>query len=263
MKQVKENLDAFVESCCNILKTNLVGVYLHGSLAMGCFNSESSDIDILIVVDKDISFAEKRKLIDIVLEMPNRGINNDFEISVMLEEDTKHFKYPTPFLLHYSSLYKERYINDSEFTCGDGVDPDLASHITILTNRGFCLFGKPINEVFERIHKKYYIDSIINDIKSAKDGIGDSPVYYVLNLCRFLYFLREGAVSSKMEGGEWGFANLPILFRDTIKTALLGYQDKRSIQQLEQSKLVEFAEFMLKEIEAQYSIIQNSYQINP
>ncbi|MDF2804920.1 MAG: hypothetical protein K0S61_4825, partial [Anaerocolumna sp.] len=43
MKQVKEILDAFVESYCNILKNNLIGIYLHGSLAMGCFNPESSD----------------------------------------------------------------------------------------------------------------------------------------------------------------------------------------------------------------------------
>jgi streptomycin 3"-adenylyltransferase len=259
MKQVKEILDAFVESYCNILKNNLIGIYLHGSLAMGCFNPESSDVDILIVIEKDISFSEKRKLIDVILKLSDMGIKNDFEISVILEEDARHFKYPTPFVLHYSSMYKERYMNDSEFICGNGVDPDLASHITILTNRGICLFGKSINEVFEPVQKKYYIESIIGDIKSAKDSILDLPIYYILNLCRVLYFLREGVISSKKEGGEWGFENLPVPYKYIVKLALLGYKDKSNILQLEQSKLIEFADFMLKEIEAKYSLTLNSY----
>src|SRR4051812_32518722 len=33
----------------NILDNNLVGFYIHGSLAMGGFNPKSSDIDILVV----------------------------------------------------------------------------------------------------------------------------------------------------------------------------------------------------------------------
>jgi len=33
----------FIEQSKNILRDNLVGIYLHGSAAMGCFNPEKSD----------------------------------------------------------------------------------------------------------------------------------------------------------------------------------------------------------------------------
>ncbi|MDO4667672.1 MAG: nucleotidyltransferase domain-containing protein [Streptococcus sp.] len=45
----------FVENSHQILGENLVGIYLHGSVAMGCFNDKKSDIDLLVVVNNDIT----------------------------------------------------------------------------------------------------------------------------------------------------------------------------------------------------------------
>ncbi|QHS21759.1 nucleotidyltransferase domain-containing protein [Virgibacillus sp. MSP4-1] len=39
------------------LKANLIGIYLHGSLAMGCYQPGKSDIDILAVY----SFQKRRR----------------------------------------------------------------------------------------------------------------------------------------------------------------------------------------------------------
>jgi predicted nucleotidyltransferase len=255
MKQVNHTLEAFVESYSNILKTNLIGIFLHGSLAMGCFNPESSDIDILVVVEKDISFNEKRKLVDLVLKLSNESSKNDFEISVILKEDANSFKYPTPFILHYSSMYKERYINDPGFICGNGIDPDLSSHITIIIERGICLFGKQINQVFGPIPKEYYIKSIIGDIESAKESIVETPVYYILNLCRVLYYLREGVICSKKDGGEWGLFDLPEQYREVIKSALLTYEDAKNVLQFEPQSLAEFANFTIGKIEEEYDVV--------
>ena len=38
--EVGNLINSFVERSKDILKENLVGVYLHGSLAMGCFNPQ-------------------------------------------------------------------------------------------------------------------------------------------------------------------------------------------------------------------------------
>ncbi|WP_245585925.1 nucleotidyltransferase domain-containing protein [Paenibacillus pinihumi] len=37
------------------LGSNLAGIYVHGSVAMGCFNPEKSDLDLLVVVYKKLS----------------------------------------------------------------------------------------------------------------------------------------------------------------------------------------------------------------
>ncbi|MGN7761522.1 nucleotidyltransferase domain-containing protein [Paenibacillus sp. 22594] len=45
-------LDQVVAPFKEELKGNLLGIYLHGSLAMGCFNPLKSDVDFLVVVKK-------------------------------------------------------------------------------------------------------------------------------------------------------------------------------------------------------------------
>ena len=53
-------INSFVEKSKEILQDNLVGVYLHGSAVMGCYNPAKSDIDLIVVVkdsieDKDLA----------------------------------------------------------------------------------------------------------------------------------------------------------------------------------------------------------------
>jgi streptomycin 3"-adenylyltransferase len=47
-----------------ILGDNLVGVYLHGSLVLGDFSRERSDIDIMAVSDHALSPEQKRAVAD-------------------------------------------------------------------------------------------------------------------------------------------------------------------------------------------------------
>lgn len=231
-----------------ILNDNLVGIYLHGSLVMGCFNENSSDIDYIVVIKEKISFEIKRRIIDFLIDLSQYAPKKGVEMSIVLEGSIKNFIYPTPFELHYSKSIHERYINDTNYICGDLVDKDLAAHITVINHKGVCLYGKPINEVFGKVPDRYYIDSIIYDIENAQEEILNNPVYYVLNLCRVLYYLRERVVSSKYEGGEWAKEILPGKYFDLIEQAVNIYGDKIENIEWNEEELINFAEFMIKEI---------------
>ena len=52
-------LDEIVDKSKIIFKDNLTGIYLHGSLAMGCFNPNKSDIDLIIVIKNNITNIQK------------------------------------------------------------------------------------------------------------------------------------------------------------------------------------------------------------
>jgi streptomycin 3"-adenylyltransferase len=56
-------VNRIIDSYRAILKDNLVGFYLHGSLAMGCFNPGQSDVDFLAVVDHRLARDEKKSII--------------------------------------------------------------------------------------------------------------------------------------------------------------------------------------------------------
>jgi Nucleotidyltransferase domain. len=62
-REIKLILDEIVKSYYGILKDNLVGIYLHGSLALGCFNPKVSDIDFLIVVRDKLPLEVKREVV--------------------------------------------------------------------------------------------------------------------------------------------------------------------------------------------------------
>jgi streptomycin 3"-adenylyltransferase len=248
MLPTNQILDKIVYNYKNILQDNLVGIYLHGSLAMNCFNCNSSDIDFLVVVSVKLSFNVMRELVEVLLQLSENGPKKGFEMSVILESDAKNFKYPTPFVLHYSESHKEKYLSQPDYICGGFEDPDLAAHIVITQERGICLYGKPINQVFETVPKKYYIESIKNDVASSKEDIVDNPIYYILNLCRVLNFLLEGTICSKKEGGEWACFSLPQKYKDIIESALVTYNDANKLFSVNSERLIDFADFMLKEI---------------
>lgn len=247
MLPVQQILDEIVNSYHAILRENLLGIYLHGSLAMGCFNPDASDIDFLVVVREKPAFDEMRKLVAVLLGLSENGPGKGFEMSVLLEKDAKNFTYPTHFVLHYSESHKDRYANQPEYICGGFGDPDLAAHITILKERGICLIGKPIDEVFRIVPPKYYIESIKSDINNAKEEILDAPIYYILNLCRVLCYLQEGKICSKKEGGEWAITFLPEQYTDIIQSALKVYGGVNSVLEIEPKRLNDFADYMLRE----------------
>ena len=58
-------IEEFAKQSKRILQDNLVGVYLHGSAVMGCFNPDRSDIDLIVVVERPIPDAVKRDYLEI------------------------------------------------------------------------------------------------------------------------------------------------------------------------------------------------------
>ena len=229
-----------------IIKAELTGIYMHGSAAMGCF-TQYSDIDLLVVINKPLDTSIYRQLIDVILKLDNlpaKGV----EMSVVLKKHCFNFVYPTPFELHYSNSYYEKYNADSSFICGNDTDKDLACHFMVTRHRGICLTGEPINQVFANVSRQAFLDSIFYDIADAEKGIAEDPVYHILNLCRTLAYIREEKILSKAEGGLWAICHTDAKFHSIIKNASAEYANggKRSVYTY--SALNEFVKYMYSEI---------------
>jgi predicted nucleotidyltransferase len=217
-------LDRIVQGFRQLLGDNLVGIYLHGSLAMDSFNPHASDIDFLVVVrntlDLDTKHALVRLTLDLAADAPPKGL----ELSVVLVEYTRQIVYPTPFELHYSPAWHDAYLKSQVDLVTPQVDADLAGHFMITRRRGRCLYGQPIDAVFGAVPQGAYRDSILRDARQILDDITGSPVYSVLNLCRVIAYQQEGLITSKQEGGLWGLEHLDAAFHTLIQQALDAYQ---------------------------------------
>lgn len=249
MGALDELTNLFVQKCCEVFGKNLVGIYLHGSAAMGCFNVEKSDIDLIIVVNEAVSDGIKRRFMDAVVELNALAPKKGLELSVVKKDVCKPFVYPTPFELHFSNTHLEWYKRspDDYIARMRGVDKDLAAHFTIITRRGRTPFGENIGDTFGNVKKEYYFDSLWEDIKNAEEEISACPTYMALNLCRVLAYKKDGLVLSKREGGEWGLENLPARHCHLIQQALKDYESREPIE-IDLTAAREFAGYMVEAI---------------
>ena len=249
MNRLQMVTESFVKQSIEILGDNLVGVYLHGSAAMGCYNDEKSDIDLLVVIHSDMSDEEKRRYMDMVVELNKLAPTKGIEFSIVKKSVCKPFVYPTPFELHFSVAHLEWYkSNPQDYVLKmKGIDKDLAAHITILYHRGVCLWGEEIHDVFEAMGEKEYFDSIWYDIECAEEDILENPVYVILNLCRVLAFKQEKLILSKQEGGIWGLSHVPEAYCSLIQQALDEYASIGTME-LDEKEAVAYAKYMMEHI---------------
>ena len=149
-----------------ILDSKLTGVYLHGSLAAGAFSRSKSDIDLLVVVESGLSDDERLRLAKLLTSLSERRpIPEDFEMSVILENDVRGFSHPLPFEFHNSASELKAILKDGQAPPGGRTDRDLAAHCTVTEAKGVTLAGKPIREVFGAVPHEDYLDAILHDLE--------------------------------------------------------------------------------------------------
>jgi predicted nucleotidyltransferase len=233
------DIRAFVERVIGAFRERLgealVGVYLHGSLAMGCFRRARSDLDLLVMVRGALAVGTRRDLARMLVALSDaRPTPGDLELSVLQERHTRAFAHPSPFELHYSEDWKEAIRRGETDFAKENRDRDLAAHCTVTRARGVHLCGAPIAEAFGPVPWEAYKDAVLYDFDWLVDAenVLESPVYAVLNLCRVLQQLVEEpgtVVASKEEGGLWGLAHLPEVYRPIIGQALGVYRSGREV----------------------------------
>jgi predicted nucleotidyltransferase len=255
MMNVQDQLDALVSHFFEILKTNLVGIYLHGSLAMGCFNVQRSDIDLLVLTHRTLSLRIRSSVARMLLTLS--GSPASVELSVIKRAALYPWRHPCPYDFHFSESWRgdfQRFLADPAYRwpAPESGDPDLAGHITVLRSRGKVLYGSPIKKVFPEIPRADYLDSILGDVLSPEFGIAGetiSPVYMILNVCRTLAYLRTEQILSKAEGGAWALENIPPQHRTVVEAALAAYRDDGDDQMFQTIDLDAFKRWSGEEID--------------
>jgi Domain of unknown function (DUF4111)/Nucleotidyltransferase domain len=209
-----------------ILGGDLVGVYLHGSLAMGCFNPDRSDIDLLVVTHQALAPQQRRAVAELMLA--RSGAPYPAELSVLTTQQLHPWRHPAPFDFHYSELWRQsltQQLTSGQLESGPRTDPDLAAHITTLRARGRVVRGAPIKAVFPQVPEADFYQALLADLEWIRQH--SSQVYGVLNTCRVLAWLGGRGVLSKAEAADWALDTLPAAYRATISKARSAYRQGR------------------------------------
>jgi streptomycin 3"-adenylyltransferase len=230
------------------LRGDLVGIYLHGSLATGCFRRAGSDVDLVIVARHSLDEITRRRLASAFLGIWRlRPIMETLEMHVVREDAARTFVHPMPYELVWDD-------KRADTEPRPGLDPDLAAHCSMTRARGIALVGPPPETVFGEVPWGDYLDSVLRDFdwNVTDDHFVANPTYGVLNACRVLEMLMHpGVVSNKEEGGRWALGVVPEEHRAIIRRALevYGSADEVSFGRHHHVALDRFRDWVRVEVE--------------
>ncbi len=233
-----------------LLRKNTVGIYLHGSLALGCFNPERSDIDLLVVTRRKMDPATKADVGAFLLTnsapyWPPK-IKRPVEISFLCWADLHPWQYPTPYDFHFSENHRSFFVD--LLRDDPRIDPDMAAHVAITRQFGINLHGLRPDEVFPDVPDEDYLEALLYDIETLETDILKFPHYAVLSACRVLAYVQEKRITSKDSGAEWALATVPAEHHAVIRQALALYRGDGEDATFNPSDLTAFADYIRSKI---------------
>ena len=220
-EEITEVLEALLSGVQHSLKSNLVGVYLRGSLAHGDFIPETSDVDILAVTEKPV---------------------NDAEFAALATLHTQLKSLPNPYAKRIEIAYLDR-VALKRFqaglrhpTLGQGESLARSEHRSnwilerwTVREYGVTLFGPNPQSLIDPISFAELREAVrarLNDWVEWAETLDDpdwlSPrraaaAYVVETICRALYTLTCEELSSKRRAVAWAVETLPKPWRTTVE----------------------------------------------
>lgn len=211
-----------------------MGLYLHGSGALGGFTPISSDLDFLAVVSRPLDQKEKLGISQILSKAhcPARGV----EFSAVTVEAARTSILPPPFELHVAK--------GAELEIVDGLDHpgdwDLVLYFEICRRSGVALHGPEPRALFAPIPRWLIVEMSRRELTWIEEHPAESTLESsLLQACRAWRYEEEGALCSKVAGGEWALTKLKGGSRNIVATAI---QLKSGIGQglLDEAEVLEF-----------------------
>jgi hypothetical protein len=196
------------EDLARILGTDLVGVYFVGSVALGGYVPDESDIDIAAVSDAALTDAQRRSVASAVVEVsatcPARGVE---------------------FTLYRREVARSQPEGaDFEVNANGGPQMATAVHLDATSESGFwyvldraiahrsglAISGPPAREIFADVPRSTLLQAMQESMEWHRAN-EKATLYSVLNACRAWRFAAMDVLGSKLEGAAWARAR----WRDT------------------------------------------------
>jgi hypothetical protein len=194
---------AVAAGLARVLGPALVGVYLHGSAALGGWSGEHSDIDLLGVVARPLDRRVKR-VISARLNHPSLACpaRAGLELSLVTAAVAADPPRRPPFELHVSTGPSPQ----THLGGPAAADPDLLLHFAVCRRGGVAVAGPDPVEVFAEPPRAWLLGRAAAELRRASRH--GTFAYRVLTACRAWRYLEDDALGSKVESGAWARVRL-------------------------------------------------------
>jgi hypothetical protein len=219
---VQQVLDEYIALVHEALPDLLVGLYLHGSLALGAFDPRLSDIDFISITSRHCSAADIDSLRAIHDTLRRRYPQMLLEGSYLQWNDLGCFDDTIP---------PRPYIHDGTMQASGHFDINAVTW-WVLKYRGIAVVGPPADQLdydvdwddlIAKMHhnmKTYWAGFTRNPRRMAWLLADDGIQWVVLGVLRQFYTFRERSITSKTGAGLYGLQHTPQRWHRLIKEAL-------------------------------------------
>jgi len=218
-QDINDVLVLLTQGAKGVLGNDLVGLYLTGSLTYGDFNLESSDIDFLAVMKKELSpekleeIKAMHKTIGQAFPKWARRIEGSYITEAMLNEEETP-KNPRPYV---NEGKVSSYVYGNEWTL----------NLYVLYECGIALYGPDPKDYFKPVSIEKVREASKRDLlEEWEPKLKDESffknshykAYLILTLCRILHRANSTKVASKKVASTWTKEEYP-QWKDLIETA--------------------------------------------
>jgi len=200
-----------------LLGDELVGVYLHGSLALGTFDPGQSDIDFLVVSERDLGVHDVERLDGLHRALGDRLDGSYLPRDVVRRYDSARVMHP-----HIESRGGRLFV--------DHHGGETVIHRYVLRKCGVVLLGPPLRELIDHIDAEQLRWGVCHVLTiwwapmlaQPPAWLFEPPyqAYAVVTMCRVRYTLDCDDVVSKPAAAEWALAQLEPEWHSLIRRAV-------------------------------------------
>jgi len=230
-KQVTELLDGLTKETVCIFRESLVGLYVRGSLATGDFDPETSDVDVLVILEKRVDDDTFRK----IEEMHGRLVTLHPRYGPWLEAtyvDRAAIRSFTPDV-RQPTLLRRKPLVWHPHGCQWLLDYATAREC------GIALRGPAISSLIDPIPQDRIKNAIRERLRewtkwASNPGNPDWQLpnshksYVVATMCRALYALECNVLASKVRSTKWAIDIFPEPCRTTVERSRVWLRELQS-----------------------------------
>ena len=236
-------LVSFLKQVQDALGTDMVGMYLYGSLALGDFDAASSDLDVLVATARGVAAGQldRFKRLHAAIEQGGSVWARRLEVAY-LPVDALRRHDPSGDTLHpfLSPVCPFGMIKLGE-------DWILNRHV--LFDKGVVLAGPPPSTLIDPISPEDIRNTARNLLRHWRAHLSGPDwmkprkyqAFTILTMCRALYAVQCGGILSKTRAAEWGMKNLPGEWSPLIRKAMFWRDDPNVADLKETLQFLRFA----------------------
>ncbi|MFI6370958.1 aminoglycoside adenylyltransferase family protein [Streptomyces sp. NPDC050546] len=208
--------DHLVRLLHRTLPDTLLGVYLHGSATLGGLRP-FSDIDVLAVVRESMTYAQRREVVEELLEVSGVGGRRYVELIVVVRDDVRPWRYPPTCDFLYGDWLREEY--ERGVIPRPEPSPDLAPLLTMVLRADAPLHGPPPADLLDPVPHTDLRRAVVAGVPELMDELDSDTRNVLLTLARIWTTLTTGDIRSKDAAAEWALDRLPAEHRPVLAHA--------------------------------------------